>query len=271
MPSRQTVARPAEVCGTALHTGRAARVTFLPAAAGTGIVFRRLDRDEPPIPALVEHVTATDRRTALGGERGVQTVEHVLAAVYAAGLDDLEVGVLGPEPPIADGSALPFLEALQRAGTTTLPGTSGRVRLHTALSVTQGNARYVLRPSTNPRLTVTIDFDHPLIGSQSGSWDLTPTRAAVELVPARTFGFLRDAEALHAQDLGQGATPESVLILTDTGLRGGPLRWPDEFVRHKALDLLGDLMLAGAPVAAHITAIRPSHAGNVAVARALRH
>ena len=269
-PTRRTIARATEITGTALHSGGPASIRFAPAAAGTGIRFRRLDRPESDIPALADHASHTDRRTVLGGADGVQTVEHVLAAVRIAGLDDLDMAVSGGEPPIADGSAQPFLEALTAAGIREQAGHAAHLEIMSPFVVTEGDSRYVVSPSRVARLTASINFDHPLIGRQSGCWDLTPEIMAAELAGSRTFGVAEQYSALRARGLAQGATADNLVILTADGLAGGSLRWPDEFVRHKALDLLGDLVLAGGPVRADITAYRPSHAGNVALARALR-
>ncbi len=268
---RRTIAAPASVQGVGLHTGVETTVTARPAASGSGIVFRRLDLPgSPEIRARVDEVEATERRTAIGhGGSTIHTVEHVLAAVVAAGIDDLVLEVDGPEPPILDGSFLPWLELLEQAGVVDQAGEPTWIDIPAPFTVTEGDASYVVAPAKSLRITATIEWDHPVIGRQAGTYDVTPEDFRRELAPARTFGFTREVEALQAQGLLQGASTDSAVALSDTGVVGTALRWSDEFVRHKAGDIVGDLALAGGRVRAHIVATRPSHKGNVSVARAL--
>jgi len=270
-PHRRTIARPVELSGTGLHSGAKTTLIFRPADAGQGIRLRRVDQPEAPaIPARHDHVTATERRTVLGaGAASVSTVEHVLAAVAAHGLDDLVIELNGPEPPNGDGSAKPFFDALAQAGDARREGTRTEVRLNGPLTVREGEARYVVAPSDALRLTVTIEWPHPLIGRQSGCYDITPERFAADLAAARTFGFLSEADALKQKGLAKGAGAEGAILLSATGVTGTTLRWPDEFVRHKAVDLLGDLALLGGVLRADVVAFRPSHQGNLALVRAL--
>jgi UDP-3-O-[3-hydroxymyristoyl] N-acetylglucosamine deacetylase/3-hydroxyacyl-[acyl-carrier-protein] dehydratase len=270
--SRQTTAAPAEVRGVGLHTGRPVVARLLPGAAGAGIVIERVDlAGAAPVPATVDHVTGTDRGTTLGaGDCVVHTVEHVLAAAQALALDDLRIQVDGPELPAGDGSAAPFFDALGRAGRAELAGEPVTRRLQAPLTVREGEATYLLAPAPALRLTVTIEWAHPLIGRQSRSSDGLQETFGPELARARTFGFVGEAESLRARGLALGASAENTILLTESGLAGGALRWPDEFVRHKTVDLLGDLALAGGRIAADVVAFKPSHAGNVAVARTLR-
>jgi UDP-3-O-[3-hydroxymyristoyl] N-acetylglucosamine deacetylase/3-hydroxyacyl-[acyl-carrier-protein] dehydratase len=246
--------------------------TFLPAAAGTGVVFRRSDLPgRPEIAARLNEVEAVERRTALGhGASTIHTVEHLLAAVAAHEIDDLVVDVTGPEPPIMDGSVQPYFEALERAEPVDVGGEAQLLTVQAPFTVTEGDATYVVAPAKALRLTVTIEWPHPLIGRQAGTFDVTPQSFARDLAPARTFGFANEVEQLKAKGLIQGATQDNAIVLDERGVaNGGRLRWPDEFVRHKAADILGDLALTGARIRAHIVATRPSHGGNVAMARAL--
>jgi UDP-3-O-[3-hydroxymyristoyl] N-acetylglucosamine deacetylase/3-hydroxyacyl-[acyl-carrier-protein] dehydratase len=269
---RRSIRRPASVAGTGLHTGAKTEATFLPAAAGQGVVFRRMDlKGKPEVPALLSEVEAIERRTAIGkGEATIHTVEHLLAAVAAHEIDDLTVELSGPEPPILDGSVQPYFEALERAGPTETGGEPVILTVPAPFTVTEGDASYVVAPAKELRLTVTIEWPHPLIGRQSGTYTVTPQAFAQELAPARTFGFTSEVAALQAKGLIKGASATSAIVLDERGLaNGGQLRWPDEFVRHKAADILGDLALTGARVRAHIVATRPSHGGNIALARAV--
>ncbi|HXE58301.1 MAG TPA: bifunctional UDP-3-O-[3-hydroxymyristoyl] N-acetylglucosamine deacetylase/3-hydroxyacyl-ACP dehydratase [Gemmatimonadales bacterium] len=269
--ARNTIARPCRVAGTGLHTGAPATVTCHPAAPGQGIRFRRVDLPgAPELPAQLDHVIETERRTTLGqGDAAVHTVEHLLAAVAALELDDLRIEVDGPEPPALDGSFLPYLTMLRDAGVTAQEGEPVIYRVQAPFQVTEGDATYVVSPAKQLRLTTIIEWGHPCIGRQVGSFDLTPERFASEIAPARTFGLLGEVEALRAKGLALGASEANVVVLGEEGVLNGPLRWPDEFVRHKAGDIVGDLALAGGRVQAHIVATRPSHRGNVALARAL--
>ena len=265
------IERSATVQGVGLHTGSATTLTFEPAPAGQGIVFRRTDLPgAPAVPARLSAVRATDRRTVLAeGPAEVHTVEHVLAAVRGLGVEDVTVALDGPEPPAGDGSFQPFLEALQAAGPVERPGEPVRYRVGAPFTVTEGEATYVISPARSCRLTVTIDFPHPLIGSQAGSWELTPEVFARELAGARTFGFTHEVERLREQGLIRGASTANAVVLDEARVLDTELRWRDEFVRHKAADLVGDLALLGGRLEAHVVATRPSHQGNVALARAL--
>ena len=268
---RRTIAREAALSGTGIHTGEDATVTFRPAKPGSGIIFQRVDLPTTPsITARLSSVTDTDHRVVLGeGDASVTTVEHVLAAVAALGVDDLTISVDGPEVPIADGSAHPIFDALQTAGITDLEGQPATHTVQAPIVITEGQARYVVAPSPSLRLTVTIESDHPLIGRQAGSYDIDRAAFSAELASARTFGFADEADALRARGLARGASFENTIVLSADGLAGGALRWPDEFVRHKAVDLLGDLALLGARLSADVTAFRPNHTGNIALARAI--
>jgi UDP-3-O-[3-hydroxymyristoyl] N-acetylglucosamine deacetylase/3-hydroxyacyl-[acyl-carrier-protein] dehydratase len=269
---RRSIQRDATVAGTGLHTGAATRAVFRPGPAGKGVVFRRTDlADTPEIPARLSEVDALERRTAIGhGAATIHTVEHLLAAVAAHEIDDLLIDLSGPEPPILDGSVAPYFAALQQAGPVDVDGEPTLLSVQSPFTVTEGESSYVVAPSKRFQLTVTIEFPHPLIGRQTGSFDVSAEAFAKELAPARTFGFTSEVAALQAKGLIRGASTASAIVLDERGVvNGGQLRWPDEFVRHKAADIVGDLALTGARIRAHVVATRPSHSGNVALARAL--
>jgi UDP-3-O-[3-hydroxymyristoyl] N-acetylglucosamine deacetylase/3-hydroxyacyl-[acyl-carrier-protein] dehydratase len=269
--ARRTIGASAVLEGVGLHLGRQCRLTFLPAAAGTGIVFRRADLPGwPETSATVDRAILTERRTQLGdGEGALHTVEHVLAAVLGAGIDDVVIEMDAAEPPILDGSARPFLDALRLAGAVENGAKADELRIHESVRVVDGDSVYVVHPSDRLEVEVSIDFAHPLIGEQSGRWRVTEESFATELAGARTFGFMREVEMLRAKGLIQGASTDNAVVLDDHGVVGTALRWPDEFVRHKTLDLIGDLALAGKRVKARITATKPSHRGTVTLVRQL--
>jgi UDP-3-O-[3-hydroxymyristoyl] N-acetylglucosamine deacetylase / 3-hydroxyacyl-[acyl-carrier-protein] dehydratase len=268
---RRTIHEVVEINGVGLHTGATTRVCCRPGTAGRGVLFRRTDLEgQPEIAARVEEVEATERRTAIGhGGSTIHTVEHILAAVVAAEVDDLEIELDGPEPPILDGSFAPYLELLEGAGFVEQAGEPDVYEVTAPFTLTAGDASYVVAPHRGLRLTTIIEWDHPLIGRQSGSFDITATTFRTELARARTFGFTREVEMLRAQGLLKGASTASAVALSDTEVIDTTLRWPDEFLRHKAGDILGDLALVGGRVRAHVVATRPSHRGNVALARTL--
>ena len=270
--SRNTIAASTSVQGVGLHLGVECRLTFRPAPSGSGIAFRRTDLpDAPTIRAHVDTAVLTDRRTQIGEDPvSVHTVEHVLAAVGALELDDLLIELDGPEPPIGDGSARPFVEALRQAGVAQHPGTVQYLELAEPVRVSDGVAEYEAFPSKELELDVMIDFPHAMIGKQEGRYRLSPSVFERELAGARTFGFVREVEMLRSMGLIKGASTQNAVVLDERGLVETTLRWPDEFVRHKALDCVGDLALAGARVRARIVARRPSHRGTVQLVRAMR-
>ena len=269
MNRRRTIARSASLSGIGLHLGRTCTLTFEPAAPGTGIRFRRTDlAGSPETAAHVSVATAAERRTQLGtGDGALHTVEHVLAAVAGLDVDDVVIAMDAAEPPIMDGSAEPLREALTMAGLVEHGGAAEVLRLRESVRVVDGESVYVAHPAGALDLEVAIDFPHPRIGQQRGQWRVTPESFSRELSPARTFGMLSWVEELRGKGLIQGASAENTIVLDGSDVVGTTLRWPDEFVRHKALDVVGDLALAGRRVAARITATKPSHRGTVTLVR----
>src|SRR3989442_3668075 len=219
---RRSIQKTASVSGTGLHTGAETVATFLPAAAGAGIRFRRVDlKDKPEIPARLTEVEALERRTAIGrGEATIHTVEHPLAGVPAQEIDDLTVELSGPEPPILDGSVQPYFDALRQAAPVDVGGEPTVLTVQAPFTVTEGESSYIVAPAKVFRLTVTIEFPHPLIGRQAGSFEVTADKFAQELAPARTFGFTGEVDALRAKGLIKGASASSAIVLDDRG--GGP-------------------------------------------------
>jgi UDP-3-O-[3-hydroxymyristoyl] N-acetylglucosamine deacetylase/3-hydroxyacyl-[acyl-carrier-protein] dehydratase len=265
------VAAAVEFQGVGLHTGVEVRIRCLPGEPGSGIRFRRVDLPgRPEFPARLEEVEATERRTAVGkGELTVHTVEHLLAVLGALELDDVMIEVDGPETPILDGSFAPFLDRLEGAGSIEQPGEPVEYTVRSPFTVSAADASYVVAPADRLRVTATIEWAHPLIGRQTGSYLLAPGEFRRELAAARTFGFTTEIEELRARGLIRGGSIASAVVLDPHGLVAGSLRWPDEFVRHKVGDIVGDLALSGGRIRAHVIATRPSHEGNVALARAI--
>ena len=269
---RRTLRRATTLEGVGMHTGVAARVTIGGGEPGSGIVFRRADlAGAPAVPARLTSVSGVERRTVLSANGAeVHTVEHVLAALHALGVDDAVVELTGPEPPILDGSFAPFVEAVRRAEPAEHDGEAVQYTVTEPFTVHEGDASYLVGPAPALKVSATIEFPHPLIGRQTGCWDITPDGFERELAPARTFGFVKEVEQLRSKGLIAGASTANAVVLDDRGVVEGRLRWPDEFVRHKAADLVGDLALVGGRILGHVVADKPSHRGNVALGNAIR-
>ena len=266
---RHSIGVPVSLHGIGLHLGRECTLTFHPAPSRSGILFRRIDLPgTPTVYARADLAVLTERHTQLGlDDAAVHTVEHVLAAVAGLEIDDIRIDLDSAEPPILDGSARPFYDALLSAGIVDVEGEVEYLTLCSPLTVKDGSSTYTVTPASTLSLDVTIDFPHPLIGKQSCRVPVSPASFASELAGARTFGFLREAEALRAKGLIQGVSTANTVVLDDEGLVETELRWSDEFVRHKAMDFIGDLALAGKRVRARIVADRPSHRGTVTLVR----
>jgi UDP-3-O-[3-hydroxymyristoyl] N-acetylglucosamine deacetylase/3-hydroxyacyl-[acyl-carrier-protein] dehydratase len=273
--AQRTLGAEVSLEGTGLHTGSPVRATLKPAGPGTGVVFRRIDlEDRPLLDATVDSVAGTSWETVLGqGEARVGTIEHLLAPLTVFGIDNLEILLEGPEPPALDGSGRDWCALIREAGVREQEGSHATtVTVQEPFMVREGDSTYTVAPHDGYRVTAVIDFEHPAIGRQSVTVEIEPESFCGEIAPARTFGLESWREMLHARGLALGATFENTIVATEDGLaEGTELRFPDEFVRHKILDLVGDLALVGASIRGHIIADRPSHRGNVAVARRLRN
>ena len=271
--NQHTVAREIELRGIGVHSGRESALRIKPAPEGTGIVFRRADLPgNPEVPAELEYVTGTELGTNLGdGDAEVLTVEHVLAAMAALEVDNALLELDGPEPPILDGSFAPYVDAVREAGRQPQDALARVIEVESVVAVENGqDASYVALPHDQYRISATIDFDHGAIGRQYGAFDIDGERFSDGLAQARTFGFVADAETLRARGLALGASLDNTVVLDDAGVLNAELRFPDEFLRHKVGDLVGDLALIGGRFRGHVVVERPSHRGNVELARALR-
>ena len=272
---QRTLRSEVSIEGTGLHTGKQVRATLKPAPPGTGLVFRRVDLDDQPLlRATVESVAGTSWETVLGqGDAKVGTIEHLLAPLTVYGIDNLEILLEGPEPPALDGSGQEWCALIQQAGIEEQDGPPAEsVVVREPFVIREGDSTYTIAPHDGYRITAVIQFDHPAIGRQSVTVEVEPESFCSEIAPARTFGLESWREMLHAKGLALGATYDNTIVATEDGLATGTqLRFPDEFVRHKVLDLVGDLSLVGAPIRGHVIAERPSHRGNVTVARRLRN
>jgi len=262
MMREQTITKPVEFSGIGLHTGEHATVRILPAPAGKGIIFRRVDLDNFEIRADVGSVARVAYATTLMN-RGVwiSTVEHLLSALYGVGIDNAYIELDNFEVPILDGSALPFTEAISRVGIQRQKKPKQYIRITKEFVLQDGDKTLGIYPSDTFSIQYAIDFPHPLIRKQRLEVEFLGSNYAYSIAPARTFGFYHEVERLQSSGLIRGGSLDNAIVLTETGmLNETALRFPDEFVRHKTLDLLGDFALIGQPVLGRLVADRAGHA-----------
>lgn len=270
---QHTIAGEFELAGIGIHSGEAASLRARPAPEGSGISFRRTDLPgTPAVPAQLDHVTGTELSTSLGvGDARVATVEHVLAALFAFRVDNAVLEVSGAEVPILDGSFAPWLEALRGVGRERQSSAATVIAVRDAITTRDGcQASYAALPHEGMRISATIDFDHSAIGRQYGDFRLDGEGFLAEISTARTFGFKEDAPLLRERGFANGASLENTVVLDEEKVMNERLRYPDEFLRHKVGDMVGDLSLLGGRFRGHVVAERPSHRGNVALAREIR-
>jgi UDP-3-O-[3-hydroxymyristoyl] N-acetylglucosamine deacetylase len=261
MSLQLTIQRPAEIEGVGLHTAVRCRVRFVPAPADTGIVFRRVDLDGFEIEAHVRNVARVSYATSLM-KQGVllSTTEHVLAALYSCGIDNVYVELDALELPILDGSSKPYIDMLAKTGTRRLRRPRKYLRVLKPLEFSDGDRRIGIYPSDEFQVHCFVDYQHPDVGPQQVELTVNRQSFSRELAPARTFGFMKDFPGLRGMGLIRGGSMENAIVLDEERILNGPLRFRDEFGRHKALDLIGDLALVGHPLQARIVAHKAGHA-----------
>ena len=271
MQSQKTIAGSSRLKGKGLHTGVEVAIELQPAPVGSGVVFVRTDLPgRPGVQATPENSGRLPRRTSLTqGEASVQTIEHLMSALFAAGVCNLEVLVDGPELPGMDGSALPFYEAVKEAGVADQGEPAMQIGVDQPIVLASGDSSVIATPNPEGlKVSYTLDYNSPLLGTQYLSILVDEDAFAREIAPARTFVLLDEVERLQAAGLGKGADPSNTLVLGPDGIIDNELRFDDEFVRHKILDLLGDLFLANASIQADIKAIKSGHSLNADLAGA---
>jgi UDP-3-O-[3-hydroxymyristoyl] N-acetylglucosamine deacetylase len=250
------------ISGIGLHTGRQINMTLRPAEAGTGIVFHRIDGEQRvSIEAISANVVDTRLATVIGkGKVSVSTIEHLMAALSACGIDNLHVDIDGPEVPIMDGSAAPFVALLQQVGPRTLNRRRKYLAIRKPVTVVDGEKRVTIIPSRFFRITYDIAFDHPCIGLQHRAVKINGDSFRRDIAAARTFGFLHEVEYLKANGLALGGSLDNAVVIGEDGiLNPGGVRFEDECVRHKILDAVGDFSLLGYPLLGHIKAYKAGH------------
>lgn len=270
---QKTIGRSFTLEGFGVHSGKAATVRFSPADADSGILFRRSDvKASPWLRAHVAEIGATDLCTALGPtEFRINTIEHLMAAVAALGLDNLKIEVDGPEIPILDGTSAQFLQGLDAAGVVEQPAQKRFIKIRKPVRVEGKNAWAEFTPHETMRFEIGIEFDSPLIGQQKYAQDLDEERFRKEISTARTFGFMKDVESLWAAGLALGSSLENSIVIADdhSVINPAGLRFKDEFVRHKMLDAIGDTALAGMPFIGCFRSWRGGHRLNSEAVKAL--
>ncbi|MEM6711054.1 MAG: UDP-3-O-acyl-N-acetylglucosamine deacetylase [Pseudomonadota bacterium] len=273
---QQTVADSISLSGIGVHSGQPATLTIHPGDDDTGFIFLRTGIEgsqDIEIKADWSNVTATALCTVLGDPNGafVSTVEHLLAALQAMGIDNALLEVDGPEVPIMDGSSRAFVDAIETVGVCQQSSKRKVLRILKPVRVQSGDAFGELCPHDDARFEMSIDYDHPMIGRQELALDLTPDGFRDTICRARTFGFLKDVEKLLAANFARGSSLDNAVVLTDDGVMNAEgVRWSDEFVRHKVLDAIGDLALLGFPIEGCYRSHKGGHTLNAAMMRALR-
>src|SRR3954447_17534289 len=267
MSVQRTLRRPVSCTGIGLHSGNKVTLSLKPSPADSGIRFQRSDLGGLEIPAIVTHLGGIQYQTGLTREAvSVETVEHLLAALTALGIDNAIVELNSPEVPIMDGSAAPFVYLVHEAGVKRLQAPRRYLKVLRPISLTHGDKRIALYPSDHFKVTYSISFDHPLLRHQSRTMRITEESFVEDIAPARTFGFLKEVEMLRQRGLALGGSLDNAIVLGETGVLNNALRFEDEFVRHKILDVIGDLSLVGFPVIGHLVAHRGGHALHTAFA-----
>src|SRR5918992_1992318 len=270
MDAQRTLKRAVSCAGIGLHSGRKVTLSLKPAPADHGIRFRRSDLGGLEIPATVTHLGGIQYATGLSLKDGsVETVEHLLAALVSLGVDNVIVELNHPEVPIMDGSAAPFIYLIHEAGLKRLAAPKRFLKVVRPIALSRGDKRIAMYPSEHFKVTYSIAFDHPLLRHQSRTMRINEDTFIEEIAPARTFGFLKEVEMLRQQGLALGGSLENAIVIGDTGVLNNALRFDDEFVRHKILDVIGDLALIGRPLIGHVVAHRGGHALHTAFAAQL--
>jgi UDP-3-O-[3-hydroxymyristoyl] N-acetylglucosamine deacetylase len=261
MSYQTTIGQPVANRGVGLHTAVKSHLRLVPAPADTGIVFRRVDLDNFEIEAHVRNVARVSYATSLM-KKGVllSTTEHLLAALYSCGVDNVYVELDALELPILDGSSQPFIEMLQNAGIRKLRKRRRYLKVVKPLEFTERGRRIGIYPADDFRVRCFVEYDHPSVGAQEIELKVSRESFSRALAPARTFGFVKDFEGMRRMGLIRGGSLDNAIVLNEQGIMNGPLRFPDEFGRHKALDLIGDLALVGRPLLARVEAHKAGHA-----------
>lgn len=255
---KKTINKEISLSGVGVHSGMQVDLWLKPSFSGE-IVFRRTDLEAAEFRIIPKNVDTKNSTTLVAGKEKIQTVEHLMAALYTFGIDSVIIELNGPEIPIMDGSAIPFVNAILEAGSRTLPERKKVIKIKKASVIREEESYIAFTPGSGLRVSYFIEYDHPAIRKQEFQLAVNTENFIKEIAPARTFGFLKDVPALRNQGLALGGTLDNAVILDEKDIINGPLRFSDEFVRHKILDFLGDLSLIGFPVIGHFKLYKAGH------------
>jgi UDP-3-O-[3-hydroxymyristoyl] N-acetylglucosamine deacetylase len=258
MKEKSTIQKEIHFSGVGVHSGKKVDLLLRPSSSGE-ITFRRTDLDNLELALDPKKIETKSSTYLVSEECKIQTLEHLLAVLYMLGIDSLIIEINGDEIPIMDGSASPFVQAILSAGIMSLPERKKSIKIIKSSFLEEKDAAFSFSPDSGFKITYSIEYDHPAIQRQELSLSLNLENFIKEVAPARTFGFLKDVPALRAQGLAAGGSLDNAVVLDEKSVISGPLRYPDEFVRHKILDLIGDLSLMGSPLTGHFKAHKAGH------------
>ena len=259
MIEKITIQKEIHLSGVGIHSGTNVNLILKPSSSGQ-ILFRRTDLGNLEFSLDSKKIETLSSTSLAGEDYKIQTIEHLMAVLYAFGIDSAVIELNGNEIPIMDGSASPFVQAILKAGIKLLPEKKKVIKILKPFIIKEKEASVSFYPDSDFKITYCIEYDHPVIQKQELSLSINLKNFVTEIAPARTFGFLKDVPALRAQGLALGGSLENAIVLDEKDVISGPLRYPDEFVRHKILDLIGDLCLLGSPVLGHFKAFKAGHA-----------
>jgi len=258
MISKNTIQKEIHLSGVGIHSGKNVDLLLKPSSSGE-ITFRRTDLDNLELALDPKKIETKNSTYLVSEECKIQTLEHLLAVLYMFGIDSMIIEINGDEIPAMDGSASPFAQAILNAGVMSLPDRKKSIKITKPFSLDEKDAAFSFSPDSDFKITYSIEYDHPAIQKQELTLSMNQENFLKEIAPARTFGFLKDVPALRAQGLAAGGSLDNAVVLDEKSVINGPLRYPDEFVRHKILDLIGDLSLMGSPLIGHFKAQRAGH------------
>lgn len=268
MEAKNTIENEVVLSGIGIHSGKPVQLKLIPSESGE-IIFKRLDLGNLEFRLDPKNIEAKNCTMLVTDEGKIQTLEHLLAVLWVYGIDSLTVELNQEEIPAMDGSALHFVQAIHRAGVRDLPEEKKPVKIEQPFIIKENDASISVVPDAELKITYHIDYEHPSIKKQSLSIILNPENFEAEIAPARTFGFFEDVPDLQKKGLALGGSYNNTVVLDETRVINGPLRYPDEFVRHKILDFIGDLSLIGEPMIGHFSAKKAGHALHLKVVRFL--
>lgn len=255
---KKTIKKQVHLSGIGVHSGKNVNLWIQPSSSGR-IIFQRTDKNDAILSLDIKKIQSIQSTSLIHGEIKVRTIEHLMAVLFVFGINSVLIKLDGEETPIFDGSALTFSEAVEKAGIKEIPKKNKSIAIKKAFKIEENGACITGEPHNHLRITYAIEYSHPCIGRQELSLNIDPDIFKKEIAPARTFGFLKDAEMLRKKKLALGSSLDNTIVLDDQEIINPPLRFKDEFVRHKILDLLGDFSLMDGELSGHFKAEKAGH------------